>query len=598
MKKFIPIIIVGILVCTAFGAAAQSGDGDAQAQNLATHIVFGEYATATWCGYCKYAHGALKNIFNGGWFPFYYVSLVDDKNTHASARIDEYNIYGFPTVYFDGGNTVNVGAGSIPSAQAIYNTSITQCGARTVPNIAITLNVNWLGNAAMNIQVTVNNYETTAYSGRIRVYVTEFGSSMGWIDTAGNPYTFPFLDYAFNQDINIAASSSWSNSVTWDGHNYNNGYGQNFGTIQYGNIYVLAAVFNSEMHQGYSNPPSGYPFNAYWVDEAAGVRVGSNTPPKTPASPNPTNGSTNVILTKQLSWTGGDVNPFDTVTYDVYFGTTNPPTKVIANQSGTTYTPTSLNLLTTYYWKIVAWDNLGASTIGSTWQFTTRGQNPPNVPSNPNPANGSTDIPTNKILTWTGGDPDGDACKYDVYFGLTSPPLKVSGNQTSASYNPGTMNINTTYYWKIVSWDSLGATTAGPIWKFTTSDAVNNPPYKPTITGPTKGKINVDQTYNFTSNDPDANQIYFSVEWGDNTSTGWLGPHDSGYTLTLTHQWSVKGTYAIRAKVKDIHGLESEWTTYQVTMPKNVGINNYPFLHWLFEQFPHAFPILRQFFGA
>jgi hypothetical protein len=257
-----------------------------------------------------------------------------------------------------------------------------------------------------------------------------------------------------------------------------------------------------------------------------------------------------------------------------------------------------LNLLTTYYWKIVAWDNHGAWTTGQMWQFTTRGQDPPNTPSNPNPANGSTNIPTNKVLTWTGGDPNGDAVKYDVYYGLTSPPVKVSSNQSSASYTPGAMNDNTTYYWKIVAWDSFGATTSGPIWKFITSDLVNNPPYKPTITGPTNGKIEMNYPFNFTSTDPDENQISFYVEWGDNTSTGWLGPYTSGHKLTQIHQWSVKGTYPIRAKVKDIHGLESDWTTFQVTMPTNFGIINNPFLHWLFEHFPHAFPLLRQFLGA
>ena len=598
MKNIIAICIAGLFIMSAFGAVAQQSDGKNQGNNLATHTVLGEYGTATWCGYCKYAHGALKNIFKGQWFPFYYVSMVDDKNTHAAARNDEYNVYGFPTVFFDGGNIVNVGAGSIPSAQAIYNNSINQCGLRTVRNIDITLNVNWLGNAAMSIQAIVYNNEATSYTGRIRVYVTEFGSSMGWKDTAGNPYTFPFLDYAFNQDISIPASGTWSNSITWDGHNYNDGYGHNFGGIQFGNIYVLAAVFNSEWHQGYANPPSGNPFNAYWVDEAAGVRVGSNTPPNSPSTPNPTNGSTGVLLNKQLSWTGGDVNPFDTVSYDVYFGTTSPPPKVVSNQSITSYTPASLNLLTSYYWKIVAWDNHGTSAAGPIWQFTTRGNNPPNTPKNPNPVNGSTTAPINSVLSWTGGDPDGDTVKYDVFFGTTSPPPKVASNQSSTSYNPGTMSVNTTYYWKIVAWDSFHVTTVGPLWHFTTSAATNSAPNTPTLTGPPKGKVGVEYTYNVTGTDPDLDQVFYYVDWGDNTSTGWLGPYASGYKLSVDHKWTTKGSYTIKAKVRDEHGLESDWKTLDVTMPTKFGIINGSFIDWLFEQFPNAFPILRHLFGV
>jgi len=585
MKKFIPIIIVGILICTVFGAAAQPGDGENQTKTLQTHKIFGEYGTATWCGYCKYAHGALKALKGGFWHDFYYVSLVDDKNTHAAARNTQMGITGYPTVWWDGKYRTNVGAGSIPSAMSTYNSSILACGARTVPNIDLTISASWLGSATMSITVTMTNHEASTYNGYLRCYVTEIVSSMGWIDTAGNPYTFPFLDYAFDQAISAASGGSWSSTVTWAGAAHNDGHGHDFSGITQANTYIVAAVFATS---------GGY------VDEAAGCRLGSNNAPGTPNTPSPTNGATNVALSPTLGWQCTDPDWYDTLYFDVYFeqDDATPDVLVSDGQTGKTFKTATLTMESTYYWQIVVTDSLGLTATGPVWSFTTRGNNPPNTPSNPIPVNGSINIPTNKLLTWTGGDPNGDACKYDVYFGLTSPPSKVSGNQTSASYNPGTMNENTTYYWRIVSWDSFGATTAGPIWKFTTSEAVNNPPLKPTITGPAKGKINVNQTFNFTSTDPDANQIFYSVEWGDNTSTGWLGPYNSGYKLTFAHQWSVKGTYAIRAKVKDIHGLESEWTTFQVTMPKNVGINNYPFLHWLFEQFPNAFPLLRQFFGV
>lgn len=577
--------MVGILVCTAFGAAAQPANGDSQGQNFATHTVFGEYGTATWCGYCKYAHGALKELYKGGWHDFYYVSLVDDKNTHAEARNTQMGISGFPTVWWDGKYRTNVGASSVPSAMATYNSSIIACGARTVPNIDLTISATWLGSATMSITVTVTNNQASSYTGYLRCYVTEIASSMGWYDTGGQLYTFPFLDYAFDQSITAAAYGSWSNTVTWAGSAHNDGYGHYFTGITQDNTFIVAAVFASS---------GGY------VDEASGFRMGSNRPPGTPNTPNPTNGATNVALVPTLTWQCTDPDWFDTLYYDVYFeeNDTTPDVLVSNDQTATSYKPGTLPMETDYYWQILVHDNYGLSATGPVWHFTTRGNNPPNIPSNPSPANGSINVPTNKVLTWTGGDPNGDVVKYDVYFGLTSPPPKVSSNQSSASYNSGTMSMNTTHYWKIVSWDSFGTTTAGPIWKFTTSEAVNNPPYTPTITGPAQGKIETDYTFNFTSIDPDANQIFFYVDWGDNTSTDWLGPYDSGYKLTLTHQWSEKGTYPIRAKVKDTHGLESDWRTFQILMPKNIGINTYPFLHWLLERFPHAFPLLRQFFGV
>ncbi|HVQ01556.1 MAG TPA: Ig-like domain-containing protein [Candidatus Thermoplasmatota archaeon] len=701
MRNIVAILLVGSLLCSAFGAVVVSGSettqvkGDNRGDRSFTHTVFAEDGTATWCHYCQFAAGALKGIYYNGWYPFYYVSLVEDKNVHAQARTTEYNLAGYPTVYFDGGYQVDVGASSIPEAMDTYNSSIMTCGARTVPDIYTSLSVSWLGNAKMSISASVHNNNSAPYAGHIRVYVTEFGSTMGWIDTGGHPYTFAFLDYAFDTSISISSGGTWSNSMTWDGHNYNDGYGHDFGNIQYGNIFVLAAVFNATAHTGYSNPPSGNPFNAYYVDDATGVRVGSNTPPQMPSSPNPSNGSTSVSLTKQISWTGGDVNPFDTVTYDVYFGTSSSPPKVSENQTDLTYNPGTMDFNTTYYWKIVAWDNHGGSTAGPTWHFTTRGESPPNTPSSPSPQNGSTEVDINKDMSWSGGDPDGDSVTYDVYFGTSSPPPKVSSNQSGQSYNPGTMgfvtkyywkivawdyygetssgpiwqfttrdnhppntpsgpspqnnstgidinkqlswvggdpdpgdivkydvffgttssppkvasnqsgttynpgtmNVLTTYYWKIVSWDNYGGKTVGPLWTFTTTEKPNTAPGTPVISGTLKGKTGTSYEYTFTATDADDDDLYYTINWGDNTSEPWVGPIHSGEPLLLNHTWSTKGTYAITAMVTDIHGAESPWGTLSVTMPFSYDPPRHPFLLWLFERFPHAFPILRHLLG-
>ncbi len=105
--------------------------------------------------------------------------------------------------------------------------------------------------------------------------------------------------------------------------------------------------------------------------------ISMNHPPNTPNTPVPVNQSTNVPLTTDLSWHGGDPDG-DPVTYDVYFGVINPPGKVIANQSTTIYDPGTLNNSTNYYWKIIAWDNHNASSVGPLWGFTTgTDQQPP-----------------------------------------------------------------------------------------------------------------------------------------------------------------------------------------------------------------------------
>ena len=62
-----------------------------------THTVLAEYGTATWCGYCKYAHAAFKNIWAGGNQDFYYVIFVNDVNSYCGQRMTESNLYGYRT---------------------------------------------------------------------------------------------------------------------------------------------------------------------------------------------------------------------------------------------------------------------------------------------------------------------------------------------------------------------------------------------------------------------------------------------------------------------------------------------------------------------
>lgn len=88
--------------------------------------------------------------------------------------------------------------------------------------------------------------------------------------------------------------------------------------------------------------------------------------------------SVHVILSWQCSDPDGD-----SLTYDVYFGTgENQLKKVSSNQSSTTYKPSTLNHSTTYYWKIIAWDEHGESSEGPVWRFTTEEEitnSPPTV---------------------------------------------------------------------------------------------------------------------------------------------------------------------------------------------------------------------------
>ena len=94
------------------------------------------------------------------------------------------------------------------------------------------------------------------------------------------------------------------------------------------------------------------------------------------------------------------------------------------------------------------------------------GGSPPGQATNPSPANGATGVSTSAQLSWSAGS---GATSHDVYFGTTSPGT-FRGNQAGTTYNPGTLNYSTVYYWRIDEKNAYGTTT-GPVWHFTTGAA-------------------------------------------------------------------------------------------------------------------------------
>jgi len=97
----------------------------------------------------------------------------------------------------------------------------------------------------------------------------------------------------------------------------------------------------------------------------------------------------------------------------------------------------------------------------------------------------------------------------------------------------------------------------------------NDPPDPPTITGPLSGTAGEEYEYTFTATDPDGDDVFYYIDWGDDVFEEWIGPYTSGEEIDVTHIWDEQGTYEIKAKAKDIYGAESEWGELEVTMPVN-----------------------------
>jgi len=92
--------------------------------------------------------------------------------------------------------------------------------------------------------------------------------------------------------------------------------------------------------------------------------------------------------------------------------------------------------------------------------------------TNPVPANAAVDVSANQsVLSWTDG---GGSATYDVYFGTTSGSLVlVSDDQVETSFDPGTLDLSTTYYWQIVPTNSIGTNNTCLENSFTTGGNVD-----------------------------------------------------------------------------------------------------------------------------
>ena len=122
---------------------------------------------------------------------------------------------------------------------------------------------------------------------------------------------------------------------------------------------------------------------------------------------------------------------------------------------------------------------------------------------------------------------------------------------------------------------------------------INTPPYTPDIQGPAHGKPHVSYDFTVVTTDPDLDNVSYYIDWGDATSSDWVGPFPSGEEQTVSHIWDEKGTYLVKVKAQDSKGAESDWGTLSLKIPFSYDSQIFIFLEWLVEQFPHAFPILR-----
>ena len=182
--------------------------------------------------------------------------------------------------------------------------------------------------------------------------------------------------------------------------------------------------------------------------------------------------------------------------------------------------------------------------VYTAWMFIPNGE--PNEPNEPEPEDGATDVSISADLSWNCSDSDGDNLTYDIYFGNYSPPPKVVSNQSGITYDPGTLEFGTTYYWQIVAYDEYGASNASPIWNFTIR--TNDPPNTPSNPNPSDGETDVPlfKTLSWTGGDPDGDDVTYDVYFGDYSPPPIVKSNQSGTTYSTgelefgtTYYWQI-----------------------------------------------------------
>ena len=107
--------------------------------------------------------------------------------------------------------------------------------------------------------------------------------------------------------------------------------------------------------------------------------------------------------------------------------------------------------------------NSGALTTAEICDVSITTPDPHNA-WGPDPADGASGVPYDKVLGWNPGD---GIKSHEVYFGTDPDALELVAepNLGNESYDPGGMDMGKTYYWQIVEVNN--PTWAGSVWSFT-----------------------------------------------------------------------------------------------------------------------------------
>jgi len=125
----------------------------------------------------------------------------------------------------------------------------------------------------------------------------------------------------------------------------------------------------------------------------------------------------------------------------------------------------------------------------------------------------------------------------------------------------------------------------------------NTQPDSPNVpNGASTGYHGSSYFYSTSGIDPDGDNLFYQFNWGDTILSSWLGPYPSGEVVQTSYTWDAPGNYLVKARVKDIYGLQSSWSgvlavdmsnrapsqpTNPVPYNGESDVQENPILHWI-----------------
>ncbi|MHC4726522.1 MAG: hypothetical protein ACYS17_04775, partial [Planctomycetota bacterium] len=337
---------------------------------------------------------------------------------------------------------------------------------------------------------SIDNFDLNHYAPRngatpSEIQTKNFGGSPTWQDTNGDGYDFFMFEVGRNDEFAIQAilpggvlgqkvvvpSSKWRPSVAGeDDIALTCDTGPNGGQ-QIGGVAFKVTDLLDENGDPLTNESviEGIQYTSPGMDPGCVCAVIGS-----PAAFNPSPADSSTIGDSRpvLTWSAGA----GMVSQKIYFSESIDDVEGMADSALVEETAQTVSVIWgvgtaypdglpsgTYYWRVVTVKDDQTEVFGKVWTFSIL----PGSAHNPVPADGALFVGYDIDLSWNAGL---DATLHSVYFGTDRDVVANATDGTSttdAIFDPGTLQNDTTYYWRVDEFDGI-QTVTGDVWSFTT----------------------------------------------------------------------------------------------------------------------------------